>query len=123
MTTPDFTTLPSDELLERYAVAAVTQGEATESGNAEEGNRASDLLVAINQELRRRGPDAHRGLLVLLSHPQPAVRGWAGCHALEIAPREAERALEEVARIPKSLIGFTAEWTLREWRAGRLRIP
>lgn len=123
MTASDLTRLPSDELVERYAAAAVAHGAATESGNSEEGNRSADLLLAINQELRRRGPDVHRGLLRLLSHPQPAVRGWAGSHALEFAPKEAECALEEVARIPKSLIGFTAEWTLREWRAGRLRIP
>jgi hypothetical protein len=123
MTAPDLTHLPSDELLDRYEAAAVAQGAATESGNPEEGNRSADLLVAINQELRRRGPEVHRLLLGLLSHPQPAVRGWAGCHALEIAPKEAERTLEEVARLPKSLIGFTAEWTLQEWRAGRLRIP
>jgi len=58
----------------------------------------SDLIVAINQELRRRGPEAHRSLLRLLSHPDPAVRGWAGCHALEFAPKEAEQTLEEVAR-------------------------
>lgn len=123
MKKPSLTELTLDDLLKRYTAAAIAQGVATESGNSNKGNRAADLLVAINRELRRRGAEAHQSLLKLLSHADPAVRGWAGCHALEFAPREAEQALEEVARIPKSPIAFTAEWTLREWKAGRLRIP
>jgi hypothetical protein len=37
---------------------------------------------------------------------------------LDFAPNEAEQVLSELARIPKSLVGFTAELTLQQWKAG-----
>jgi len=120
---PALTELALGDLLEEYTAAAIAHGVATESGDPKKGNRASDQLVAINSELRRRGPQAHRSLLTLLADAHPAVRGWAGSQVLEFAPGEGERALEEVSRTAKGLIGLTAEWTLREWRAGRLRFP
>jgi hypothetical protein len=122
MKDPDLTNSSLDGLVEQYTAAAIAHGAATEASDSKIGNLQADLLVAINRELRRRGPEAHRELLKLLVHSNPSVRSWAGCNALEFAPTEAERALESVAQIPKSLVAFTAEWTLREWRAGRLRI-
>jgi hypothetical protein len=62
-------------------------------------------------------------LLVLLEHPDASVAGWAGAHALEFTPDEGEPALVALTERDDGLIGFGAEITLEEWRAGRLSFP
>ena len=41
---------------------------------------------------------------------------------LEFAPEQSEPVLARLAESP-GLLGFGAQMTLREWRAGRLRFP
>ena len=77
-----------------------------------------DLLVAIRRELRTRGLEAQRQLLALLDDPDPGTRCWAAVSVLEFAPREGERVLAELAKLPDSLVGFSAEMTLEQWKAG-----
>jgi hypothetical protein len=116
----------TSELVEAYASAAAFHGRATEVSDPREtrsANRAADLIAAIYREFRARGNEACEHLLPLLSHPEPGVRGWAGAHALEFAPKLGEPVLEELARLPRSPVGFSAEITIREWKAGRLRFP
>ncbi len=110
-------------LVNRYADSAAAHGRATEAGDHETANAAHEALARVYRELRRRGTEAQRTLLPLLEHDDPGVRVWAGAHALEFAPAQGERALTRIAEIPKSLVGFSAEVTLQEWRAGRLRFP
>lgn len=57
----------------------------------------------------------------LLGHAERGVRLWAASHALEFAPEEAQRVLDNLVLLKGSLVGFSAEMTLREWRAGRLQ--
>lgn len=61
-------------------------------------------------------------MLPLLASDDRGVRAWAGAHALEFAPGEAEPVLLQLGET-QDLIGFGADITLREWRAGRLRFP
>ena len=75
-----------DELIAAYRDAALTQGEATESGDYKAGNKASELLTAIYAELHRRGDEAQRALLPLLDDAAPGVRLWSASHTLEFAP-------------------------------------
>jgi hypothetical protein len=82
-----------------------------------------DRIAAIYRELRRRGPEAQNQLLSLLDHADPGVRGWVGAHALEFAPHLGEPALMALVCVQDSLVSFSAEMTLREWRAGRLEFP
>jgi hypothetical protein len=117
-----------ESLVARYAAAAAAHGQTTGTEDYRTGNRAADSIIAICRELRRRGPDAQNQLLPLLTHPDPAVRGWAGAHALEFAPVEGERALQLLTTLPSDTLpnrlhAFGAEMVLREWRAGRLRFP
>lgn len=117
-----------ESLVARYAAAAAVHGQTTGTEDYRTGNRAADSIIAICRELRRRGPDAQRQLLPLLTHPDPGVRCWAGAHALEFAPAEGERALLQLTALPNTtdfnrLRAFAAEMALREWRAGRLRFP
>lgn len=80
-----------------------------------------DFLVAINRELRARGMEAQRHLLVLLDDPDLGTRCWAAKAVLEFAPREGERVLADLAKHADGLIGFSAEWALEQWNAGALK--
>ena len=110
-----------DSLVARYTDAAASHGQATEADESKKANRAADSIAVVYRELRRRGADARKHLLPLLAHPDPGVRGWAGAHALEFEPRDAERALMQLSGVPGSLVAFSARMKLTEWREGRLR--
>jgi Domain of unknown function (DUF2019) len=112
-----------DELLKRYAIAAVSHGQAIREASSEEANFAYDTLDAILGELWRRGPEARDRLLALLFDERIEVRAWAASHALEFASEQAEEVLKEISAGPRSLLQFSATLALREWRAGRLRFP
>lgn len=109
-----------EELLQVYREAALEHRSASRSGDSRKANRAYLRLIAVIRELRRRGPDAHKALLRLLEDRRTEVRGWAAAHALEIAPKQAVKVLEEIASGPSSLEELSAQMVLREWRSGRL---
>lgn len=94
---------------------------AIEAGKPKDGNCMFDLLVAIHRELRARGVEAQRQLLVLLDDPHLGTRCWAATAVMEFAPKEGERVLTDLARSAGGLVGFSAEWTLEEWKAGTLK--
>lgn len=110
--------LTTDQLVEKYREISARHGHAIEAGNHKAANRDFDMIVAINEELRGRGTEAHRQLLGLLNDQEPGTRCWAATDVLVFAPQEGERALAELAKIPKSLVGFTAKMTLQQWKAG-----
>jgi hypothetical protein len=118
---PEIAEEPLASLVRRYASAAPAHGRATEAGDSERANGAARSIAAIYSELRRRGIAAQRELLPLLHDLSPGVRAWAGAHALEFAPDVGEQALTVLSQMPGSLVGFSANITLLEWRAGRLR--
>jgi hypothetical protein len=111
-----------DDLLSTYVDAATAHIRASAEGNYEAANDQHDTVAAVYRELRRRGPQAQTTLLALLDHPDPAVRAWAGAHALEFSPEDGERTLTELAATG-GLAGFTAEMTLKTWRRGGLQFP
>lgn len=113
--------LTADQLVEKYRELSARHGRAIEAGNHKAANRDFDVIVAINKELRARGIEAHRELLTLLNDPEPGTRCWAATDVLEFAPREGEQVLAELAKVPRSLVGLTAEMTLRQWKAGEYK--
>ena len=84
-------------------------------------NSHADRIASLGGALRDAG--LLEELRPLTSHENPSVKLWAATYLLDVDPVPAERALEEVARERDDLIGFSAEQTLAEWRAGRLRLP
>ncbi len=119
---PDEITQMADlELVTVYAAAAAIADRLDVPATRQ--NRAADCLAAVYRELRRRGPDAQAALLPLVTDPNPGVRLWAAVHALEFDPARGEPVVAEAARSDPSLRGFSAQITLREWKAGRLRFP
>lgn len=113
--------LTTDQLVEKYRELSARHGRAIEAGNPKAANRDFDVIVAINQELRARGTEAHRRLLSLLNDQEPGTRCWAATDMLAFAPQEGERVLIELSKVPKSLVGLTAEMTLQQWKAGAFK--
>ncbi|MDC0707085.1 DUF2019 domain-containing protein [Stigmatella sp. ncwal1] len=113
--------LTAAQLVERYRELSARHGHAIEAGNHKAANRDFDAIVAINNELRTRGIEAHRQLLSLLNDQEPGTRCWAAIDVLAFAPQEGERVLAELAKVPKSLVGLTAEMTLHQWKAGEYK--
>ncbi len=110
--------LSTDELVERIRGLSADRWPAIYAGKPKEANRMFDLLVAIEKELRARGIEAQRQLLRLLDDPDPGTRCWAAGSVLEFAPGEGARVLAEIAKNVDGLVGFSAERTLQEWKAG-----
>ena len=60
-------------------------------------------------------------IMELAAHPDPWVRVQAAGHVLMWAPEVATPVLEGLAN-GRGLFAISAEYTLREYRAGRLRV-
>lgn len=110
--------LPTEELVEKIRTLSAERWPAIHAGKPREANRMYDLLVAIERELKARGIEAQRQLLKLLDDPDPGTRCWAAGSVLEFAPGEGERVLTDIARHVTGLVGFSAERTLEQWKAG-----
>jgi hypothetical protein len=108
-------------LLDEYATAAISHQNATDAGDYKTANKAANALSSLYLELKRRGEGDRRLLIRLIDNEHPAVRLWAASHCLDFAPREAEVTLRTLMELGQ-FIGFTAETTLREWHAGRLKV-
>lgn len=122
MKTDQLSTLDVGRLVEAYRDAAKRHGEASEIGDSKSANKAAELVAAIYSELRQRGTEAQKALLPLLADPASGVRLWVGSHALEFSPTDGESCLRKLAS-SRCLLGLSAEVTLKEWQAGRLRFP
>jgi hypothetical protein len=89
-------------------------------GNPRAANEEFDRGCELFRQLAL--SDAGRmAIIELMSHPSPWVRLRAGAHALAWAP---EAATEVLAHLMdgQGLFAVSAEYTLREYRAGRLKI-
>lgn len=105
-----------------YARAAAMQGAATDRGDHEEANTAHDALIRALAVLRDSSDRGRSALAGLLEHEDPHVRCWAATHLLPLDEEAATRALEALRSEPP-FVGFNAEMVLREWKAGRLKVP
>jgi HEAT repeat protein len=108
-------------LVKRYTESSAAHARATEVGDHVAANLAHDALAEAYRELRRRR--AQWVLLPLLEHPDLSVRVWAAAHALEFCPEQGEPVLKRAAEIPRGLVSFSAQMTLRQWHDGKLRFP
>jgi hypothetical protein len=115
--------LSTEELIEEVRALSAERWRVIHAGKPKEANRMYDLLVTARGELRARGIEAQRQLLKLLDDPDPGTRCWAAGSVLEFAPEEGERVLTEIAQHVDGLVGFSAERTLEQWRAGTFNPP
>ncbi|WP_400191270.1 HEAT repeat domain-containing protein [Hymenobacter sp. B81] len=105
--------------LAAFAAAAEAHAAATECGNSRLGNKAYTRIIAAVRWLKDQGHTT--GLLELLDSPSPGVRLWAASCLLRRNTPKAEAVLRHVAS-ENGILGFIAETTLKEWRAGRLTL-
>jgi Domain of unknown function (DUF2019) len=109
-------------LLEELTAACARRGEAVGRGDTARANREFDRAMNAARELLSRGRPAADGILDLLGHENPYVRKEVAFLALEIEPQRGEQVLAELGRNYSDLdIGFTARFTLEQWRAGKLK--
>jgi hypothetical protein len=112
--------LSVDVLISEYKEAALAHEKASLSGNYRVANREYETLVTIAKEIISRGSSAKDAFLCLLSDQNAFVKIWAATHALAFAPAQGEQALAEASHL-SGLAGHTANITLQEWQAGKLR--
>lgn len=110
-----------EELLQMLETRAKIRGQELEEGSAGKANKQFDIMVKLSCELLRRGCSAHQKILSLLRNDNPYVRMWAAFVALELDASKGEQVLEELAKNYTRSLGFSAEFTLKQWREGELR--
>jgi len=111
------TNLPVDDLINRY-VESVEDWDAS-LGDARRANRIFDQMHQLSTQLRA-SADGRAAIETLLSHPSRAVRLDVAAVALEWAPEKAASVLEALVS-PRGTHSLTAQTTLREFRAGRMK--
>ena len=107
---------------DRFIEGARQHGEGTIEGDAPVANRAYKKLIIDLREMRQ-APDRGEAFLVSqLGSENPSIVTWSALHLLPYRQGEAVLALEKVVETGPPLIAFGAEMTLKEWRAGRLKV-
>ena len=110
------------DVIERYIDAAAKHGAATDRGDHRTANAAYDDVLSALSEIRR-FPDRGQSVLKeLLNYPNSHVKIWAATHLLPLDEEAAIRALSALVSEPP-FVGINARMVLREWKAGRLKIP
>ena len=107
----------------RYVIAAAEQGRFLESADSEKANAAFDTMMAALAKLRSQVDRGEAIPAELLDHPDGWVRVSAATHLLPLRAEPACTTLEGLASGPCGELPFEAEMVLREWRAGRLKVP
>src|SRR5262245_57838144 len=108
---------------DRYITEAIEHGRCTDSGDFKRGNAAYDRMISALAELRQHADRGETVLIELLDHPNEWVRLDAAVHLLPLRMELASTTLEVLASGPRGEVQFNAKMVLREWRAGRLRVP
>jgi hypothetical protein len=106
----------------QFIESARQHGFYTHEGNPRATNKAHDRVVAAREGLRARPDKGRQFLSACLADDDPAVATWAAFYLLPFRDAEAIETLERVARSDVGPVAFDAEMTLKEWRAGRLKI-
>lgn len=86
--------LPTDELVRRFADAAIKRGEAVLDSEARDANRMFHYMRAVDSTLRGRGRHAREALLPLLNNKNRFVRYYTAVHAFALAPERARAIIE-----------------------------
>ncbi len=111
--------LTTQALVTEYTLAAQAHGAATTSGHSLDANKAYARISGVYHELRSRGAEEQKALLVLLNHSSIAVRCWAASHALDFAPEQGVPALEALL-CEDGIWKLKAFTTLAQWKRGAL---
>jgi len=99
------------ELIEAWDRASKTPSKA---------NRLVDEAHRVASRLRE-SEGGRQALLALIDHENQAVKLWVAAECTVFAPKPATKALRKLAK-SDGHHAFSAEMTLKEFKAGRLRM-
>ena len=112
----DLANLSNEQLIDAYIDLSRQQGLATEKDDTRKYNRLFDKVAAISRELRRRGDDVRKTMLIPLLKRSPSEATFdfkvaqrrynAAMDLMAVAPEIAKPTLEELANGP--LIDYRA---------------
>lgn len=112
--------------LAKFESAGVLKGAYDEIGDSKKGNRQYDIMESIYLLLKKE--NRLEEMLELLGPAKNLyVRASAARYALQLFPREAEKTLEDLAKlwnesmcITERSVAFNAKMVLQEWKKGNL---
>lgn len=97
MSRTNLSQMSNGELVERFRALAIEKSKVLLDSDTAAANRIYDRMEAIDQELRRRGPEARKALLVLLDDRDCRVRFEAAQQSLAVAPQKALETIKQIA--------------------------
>jgi Domain of unknown function (DUF2019) len=121
MTQASLEELSTDDLVALFAENCVEQDRAIFKDQISKFNQIFRRMTDINAELKRRGPQARLALTSLYEHPTAQVRLQAARLTLAVAPLEARRVIEAIARSTKMPQAADARGTVRNLDTGFLK--
>jgi hypothetical protein len=107
---------------DRFIEATRQHGQSIVKGDASMANKAHKNIMLAVKEIRETLDRGESYFLSLLANEDTSVVKWAALYLLQSRQSEAEQALQKIAETGPPLIAFGAEMTLKEWRAGRLKV-
>ena len=81
------------DLIEQYRAFAKRHGQATESGDHKEANKAAEKIAIAYRALQQLGADAQQEIVLQMTDPDPGIRLWSASHSLDFAQHEAQSEL------------------------------
>lgn len=106
-----------------FREASATHGAGMLEGNASKTNRAFKKKIEALKRLRLAPDQGREALHDLLADADRSVRISAATYLLPLDADTAIAVLEREANGDRSMLRLSAEMVLREWRAGRLKLP
>jgi hypothetical protein len=110
---------PKNTVEEAYLKNAL---EIVHAGNDyRKSNKAHDRMMIAAKAIRLSHSDGGENFFTsLLTHEMPYVVSIAAFNLIPFNPKLARKTYERLAKDGEGEIGFNAEMTLKEWKAGRL---
>lgn len=110
--------IPTSALIDQFAEICVAQDRALLHANLQKKPELIWQMMAIDDELRKRGRDARLALRKLYDHSNMQVRLQAATLTLAVAPVEASQVIDAIARSGRMPQAAEARGTLRELATG-----
>jgi hypothetical protein len=121
MTQKSLDALTVDELVAEFAEICLVQDKELRSFRLHKRPELFHRIVAIVDELRRRGRDARLALTRLYDHPCTQARLKAAKYTLAVAPVPARQVLEKIEKFGHTPQRAEAGFTLQHLDEGKLK--
>jgi hypothetical protein len=107
---------------EDFIEAASQHGASTQKGDSKAANEAYARLAGRMKKIRKEADRGKAFLEEAIRSEDSSVVCWAALYLLPLNEKAAKEALAMLAAQPTGIDAFNARMTLREWKAGRLKV-